>query len=182
MLYSPSFRQRTRHALLSCLATILLCGGGWAAGEEQEFTATEWYEMALVLAEEGKKPEALAAYNRSVALDATVAIVWANRGTLLLNMERYEEALECYERSLALRPNSAYVYCSRATVFNRTKRPELALASADKALNCNSNHRGALHNKAKALEALGRLEAAESCRARAKELTPIAHRVKAKRD
>ena len=173
MLSAGRHRNGIRYAFVIYLSSIWLIGSQWTSGEEQMLSAAEWYEKALGFVGEGKKAQALAAYNRSVALDATVAIVWANRGTLLLNMERYKEALECYERSLALRPDNAYVYCSRATVFNRTKRPEPALVSANRALKCNSIHRGALHNKAKALKALGRLDEAETCRARARELAPV---------
>ena len=164
-----------KHAFAIFLAAIWLCAGLWMSAQEP--TAAEWYHKALRFIKEGEKAQALAAYNRSVALDSTEAIVWANRGTLLLNMQRYKEALESYERSLALRPGSAYVYCSRATLFNRTKRPELALRSADKALKCDSLHWGALLNKAKALETLGRPEEAEACRARALEFKPaLRHR------
>ena len=159
-----------KHAFAYFLAAIWLCTGSWASAHEP--TAAEWYHKALRLVKEGGKTQALAAYDRSVALDATEAIVWANRGTLLLNMQSYKEALESYERSLALRPDSAYVYCSRASVFNRTERPELALRSAEKALVWDSVHCGALLNKAKALQTLGRPEEAEVCRARAFELKP----------
>lgn len=123
----------TKHTLAIFVA-ICLGLGSWSSAQEP--TAKEWYDTARRLVKEGEKAKALEAYNRSVALDSTSAIVWANRGTLLLNMHRYAEALESYDRSLVLRPASAYVYCSRATVFNRTKKPELALQSADKAIEC----------------------------------------------
>jgi len=152
------------------VVTVCLVLGSWVTAQEPE--AEHWYNIARRLVKEGEKNKALEAYDRSVALDSTSSIAWANRGTLLLNMHRYDEALESYDRSLALRPASAYVYCSRATVFNRVDKPGLALQSADKAISCNGDFWGAWLNKAAALETFGRTEEAQTCRVRAQEINP----------
>ncbi len=156
--------------ILAIVVTICIGLSSWASAQEP--TAIEWYDIARRLVKEGEKDKALEAYEHSVALDSTHAIVWANRGTLLLNMHRYAEALESYDRSLILQPASAYVFCSRATVFNCTENPELALQAADKALECDALYWGAWLNKAKALEASGRTEEAAACRLRAIEINP----------
>jgi tetratricopeptide (TPR) repeat protein len=126
----------------------------------------------MALMGEGRKLDALNAFDQALERDPENALAWANRGTVLLNLERYEEAVQSYERSLALRADSPYVYCSLATVSNRTGQPEKALSFADNALQYDPNFAPAMANKAKALKALGRHDEARELFERAFELHP----------
>ena len=62
------------------------------ATEDRPATAREWYERARELTRTKQRQQAADAFDRSVALDPERALVWANRGTNLLNMGRYEAA------------------------------------------------------------------------------------------
>jgi tetratricopeptide (TPR) repeat protein len=142
------------------------------ANEDRPATAREWYEQARALTRTKQRQQAADAFDRSVALDPDRAVVWANRGTNLLNMGRYEAALESYESALALDPGDPYIHCSRATVYNRTAQPDRALASSREAIAADPDHVGALFNMATALRKLGRDDEADSVLERAYEARP----------
>ena len=64
-MYYPDYKN----ASVIFLAAICLYVGSWASAREA--TVVEWYHMALRLVKDDEKAQALAAYNRSVALDST---------------------------------------------------------------------------------------------------------------
>jgi tetratricopeptide (TPR) repeat protein len=48
----------------------------------------------------GRDDEALAGYNRAIAMDNTLVIAHLHKGGLLNRLRRYDEALNCYEQAL----------------------------------------------------------------------------------
>jgi tetratricopeptide (TPR) repeat protein len=57
-------------------------------------------KKAVALEKLGRNDEALAACDRAIALDGTLAIAHLHKGGLLNRLRRYDEALDCYERAL----------------------------------------------------------------------------------
>ena len=157
-------------AAAAAFVAVLGSGDPVTATGDRSVTAREWYEQARELTRTKQRQQAADAFDRSVALDPERALVWANRGTNLLNMGRYEAALESYERALALDPSDPYIHCSRATVYNRTAQPDRALESSQEAIAADPGHIGALFNMATALRKLGRDDEADSVLERAYEM------------
>ena len=57
-------------------------------------------KRAAALEKLGRDDEALAGYNRAIALDHTLVIAHLHKGGLLNRLRRYDEALNCYEQAL----------------------------------------------------------------------------------
>lgn len=55
---------------------------------------------AAALEKLGRDDEALAGYNRAIAVDHTLVIAHLHKGGLLNRLRRYDEALNCYEQAL----------------------------------------------------------------------------------
>ena len=77
------------------------------AVEVEPTHAFAWVNLGRLLDDRLAWDEALACYDRAIALPAGEqdAVAWSNRGNTLLSLDRFEEALACYERALALEPD-----------------------------------------------------------------------------
>jgi adenylate cyclase len=78
--------------------------------------------------------QALAAAQRAVALNGSLARAHVNLGYVYLLQKHYEQALAELERAVALEPNGAENYASLAEVLSRAGRPEDALRMVEQAL------------------------------------------------
>ena len=70
-----------------------------------------------VLGRAGRNQEALADFDRAIALDANYAQAYANRGQVHRQMNRLELALADYNKALALDQNYAAAYLGRGQVY-----------------------------------------------------------------
>jgi len=84
--------------------------------------------------------EALASYDKAVALKPDYAEVYSNRGIALHDLKRSEEALASYDRAIALQPDYAEAYNNRGNALQDLKRWEEALASYERALAAAVDH------------------------------------------
>jgi tetratricopeptide (TPR) repeat protein len=92
-------------------------------------------QWAFQLSEDPQTLEqALAAAQRAVALNDSLARAHVNLGYVYLLQKHYEQALMELERAVALEPNGAENYASLAEVLSRVGRPEEALRVAEEAL------------------------------------------------
>lgn len=85
-------------------------------------TAPDAYERANTLRKEGHYAEALPWYDAAIALDATHAKAWNNKGIALQKLQRYEEALRAHERALELHPDYENARKQRAIVLRQLGR------------------------------------------------------------
>ena len=96
-------------------------------------------EALLVLAEscayDEHLSEALAAYDKIISLEPTIAEAHNNRGVVLKRLGRAADALESYDRALACNPNLSDAYLNRADALDE---PEEALTEYDRAIALNS--------------------------------------------
>ena len=66
--------------------------------------------------------DALASFDRAIALDPQFAEAHTNRGDALVNLRRAEEALASYQRAIAVKPDFAEAYRNRRNVFSGLMR------------------------------------------------------------
>jgi protein O-GlcNAc transferase len=66
--------------------------------------------------------DALASFDRAIALDPQFAEAHTNRGDALVNLRRAEEALASYQRAIAVKPDFADSYRNRCNVFSGLMR------------------------------------------------------------
>jgi tetratricopeptide (TPR) repeat protein len=116
--------------------------------------------------------EALACYDRAIAVKPDNAIIYNNHGNVLQEQRRYEEALASYDRAIAL--NAAYVeaYVNRGAALQELKRHDEALASYDRALALRPDCAEAHNNRGTTLQEIKRYEEALASYDRAIALRP----------
>jgi tetratricopeptide (TPR) repeat protein len=85
---------------------------------------------------EQKHPvDALACFERAIALDAPTANMFIKRGAALERLGRLDEALASYEQALTLDTSHADAYIGKGNVLNRLERYREALLCFERAAN-----------------------------------------------
>ncbi len=115
---------------------------------------------ANVLVGIGRRDEALAGYNRALALKPDLFEGLYNRGNLLLEMKQAEAALTSFDAALAVRQDMAGVWNNRGTALRDMRRLDAALASYNRVLTLMPGHINALTNRAMTLLDMRRLDEA----------------------
>jgi tetratricopeptide (TPR) repeat protein len=100
--------------------------------------------------------EALASYDRAIAVRPEFVEALVNRGNTLQQLQRFDAALASFDRAVAVRPDHAEAYYNRANTLHALKRFDEALASFDRALALRPNYVEALINRGVTLHALAR--------------------------
>jgi predicted O-linked N-acetylglucosamine transferase (SPINDLY family)/ADP-heptose:LPS heptosyltransferase len=81
-----------------------------------------------------RSEEALACYDRAIAINPDYARAHSNRGNVLQNLKRFDEALESYDRALSIRPDYAEAHYNRGNALQACKRYQEAITSYERAL------------------------------------------------
>ncbi len=104
--------------------------------------------------------EALAGYDRALALRPDHPEALNNRGVTLQALGRHPDALTSYDAALALRPDFVEALVNRGIAHYELTRFGDALANYDRAISLLPDNADALSNRGNALERLGRREEA----------------------
>jgi len=88
--------------------------------------AHKWFDEGVALYEKGDYRHAITAFDKSIALDPTMAEVWNNRGLSLIQMEQYPEALRSINKALSLNPRYENARKARKIVLDLIKDPQTA--------------------------------------------------------
>jgi tetratricopeptide (TPR) repeat protein len=116
--------------------------------------------IAVINARQRRFDEALASYDRALAVQRNHAGALCNRGVTLHELRRFDEALASYDRALAMRPDDAEALFNRGVTLQELNRIEEALASYDRALALQLDQADAFNNRGNALRQLKRFEEA----------------------
>ena len=116
--------------------------------------------------------EALASFDRALALRPDNAEALGSRGFTLHALRRFDEALASYDGALALRPNNAELHSNRSVTLFELKRFAEALASGDRAVALRPDYPEAHANRGNALSVLKRFDEALADYDRALALRP----------
>jgi tetratricopeptide (TPR) repeat protein len=134
--------------------------------------ATAHNKHGIELARGGQLQDALAHFDKAVALKPDYAEAHNNRALILQDLNRLDDALASLDRTLALTPDNARAQNNRGALLQDLKRFEEALAAHDKALALNASFAEAQFNKATALHALKRFDEAIAAFEKAIALRP----------
>jgi predicted TPR repeat methyltransferase len=118
------------------------------------------HRLAIIQSQFGRAKEALAYYDKAVAILPSRADAHNNRGMALQELERFEDALASHDKALAIRPDSAEIMTSRAAALHGLRRFEEALAGYDRALALQPRNVDALYNRGNTLGEMKRFAAA----------------------
>lgn len=116
--------------------------------------------------------EALASYDRAIALKPDHADAFHNRALVLCDLRRPEEALASFDRAIALKPESPEVLTHKAHALRQLRRPEQAIACYDKAVALQPGNAEIYNSRGTAWTDLKRFEDARADFERAAELNP----------
>jgi tetratricopeptide (TPR) repeat protein len=112
------------------------------------------------LARENRLEEALACYDRALAVDPGHAEALNNRGMALHRLKRLDEALLSFDRMLVLNRHIAEIHFNRGAVLQELNRLTEALSSYDLMLTLKPDFVPALNNRALVLWHMQRYDAA----------------------
>lgn len=130
----------------------------------------DWEAKGLSLRALGRYQEALACFDRTLALSPTTQ-AWNNQGSVWARLSRWGEAVDCFDRAIAA-GDKAQPWANRAAALLRMGRKEDALHSAEAALQRDPKSRGGWANKGACLHALRRHEEALLALGQALEIAP----------
>jgi predicted O-linked N-acetylglucosamine transferase (SPINDLY family) len=126
----------------------------------------------LALQHLGRNEEALAEFDRALALNSGNGLALLFRGNLLMDAGMFPQALESYDRLLQLAPRYDEAWLRRGLVLWQMDRFEGALASYAKALDSNPSRFSAAFNLGTVLLKLERYDEAFAAFEKARALSP----------
>ena len=126
-----------------------------AATAQQPGNAAAWYNLGVVLAGLARQADAIAAFDRALAIAPNPA-AWTNRGAALQALGRHGEALDSFAKALALDPAFVPALFNRGVALLALDRPADAVAAFDAVLAKNPSAHDAWNNRGVALHGLNR--------------------------
>ena len=129
----------------------------------EDKTPQHWLNQGGSLSAIGKHHEALACYDKALALEPRYAHAWCDKGSALERLGRYQESLQCIEKALEIDPTDAITWGNAAYSLSLLGRHEDAIRCCDKSLAIDPQRSMTWSNKGNALCALGRHEDAIAC-------------------
>jgi predicted O-linked N-acetylglucosamine transferase (SPINDLY family) len=126
----------------------------------------------LALQDLGRRDEALADFDRALALNPANIVLLLFRGNVLAEAGLFAQALESYDRLLQAAPRYDEAWFRRGTTLWLMDKADEALASYRQALECNPGRFSAAFNSGTALLKLHRYDEAFAAFERARELAP----------
>jgi tetratricopeptide (TPR) repeat protein len=114
-----------------------------------------YLRLGNALHEMGRYSDAVAIYDRALALKLGTGALHHNRGNALLELGRWEEAIASYREALRFMPSFAEGYVTIATALQSLRKPYEAMASCHRALTLDADCAEAHWNLALALLQVG---------------------------
>ena len=111
--------------------------------------------LGIAYGQSGKDAEAIAAFERVLATEATNGIALQNIGTIRLKQNNVKDAEAYVRRALAADPSLANAYTTLGVVFQRTNRMDNAIESWRRAVEIDGTEFDALYNLTIALAQRG---------------------------
>lgn len=118
------------------------------------------YLLAAVQAGGSRWQEALAHFDKALALKADFPEALANRGVVLGRLGRLVEAVDSFAKALALKPDFAEAHYNNGNILFELKHFEEAAAHFEKALALNPDYAEALYSHGNVLRAMQRYQPA----------------------
>jgi predicted O-linked N-acetylglucosamine transferase (SPINDLY family) len=104
--------------------------------------------------------QAIASYDKAIALKPGYAKAHKNRGIALQHLMRLDEAIVSYDRAIALEPDNTEAFIARGITLQHLRRLDYALANFDEAIRGKPDNAEAHYHRGNTLSHLRRLEEA----------------------
>ena len=122
--------------------------------------AEAFYNMGVILQEQGKLEETVEAYNKALAIKPDYADAYNNMGLVLQEQGKLEEAVEAYNKALAIKPDYADAYNNMGITLQDQGKLKEAVEAYNKALAIKPDNAEAYNNMGNALKDQCKLEEA----------------------
>ena len=145
------------------------------AQEPLASSAEDWCTRGTSLRIQGRRAEALVAFEAALALDSRSIQALVGKGGALEDLdlpEQTSEALSTYSKAIEIDRTSAQAYACRGGLLGRLGRTDEALNDMNRGSNLNPSYFGAWHNKAIILKQANRLSEAQDALAQAERVDP----------
>lgn len=129
-------------------------------------------EAGLAQHAQGLHEQAVATFDRALAIRSDDAVTLNNRGVALGAIERYTEALADFDKALAVQPGYVMALYNRGRAFEAQERYQEAIKCYDQVLALEPRHAVALNNRGASLDTIGRHKEAVESFDRALEIEP----------
>ena len=119
---------------------------GTKSGDSAAPEAERWFEAGNTAFRQGGIVQAVAAYERTLALQPSHADAWLNLGAAYRRLDRIEDAAACARRVLDLRPEDSRALNNLANALNAQGRLDEAASCYRRALELRPDDAEALYN------------------------------------
>ena len=119
-----------------------------------------YFNIGNSFLQKGQADEAIAQYQKALAINSRLAEVRTNYGNALFLKRRLGDAIEQYQMALKVNPNYAQAHANLGMALFQTGRLDEAIAHYEKALEINPNYEMARTNLGNALLQKGQVSAA----------------------
>ena len=114
----------------------------------------------VALAQLYRPVEALAAFDRAIALKPDYTDAFNDRGNVLTSLQRFDDAIESFDSAIALKPDYAVAFFNRGVALHQAVRLDEALASFERAIALDPGYTEAINYRGVVLYELKRLDEA----------------------
>ena len=131
-----------------------------------------WKLLGALYEQLGRRPEAISANQKAIALSPNDAEAHNNMGNTLLSLSRLDEAEESFKKAIALKPDFAEAYNNLGNTLKNRGILDKAEVNLRKATTFNPKSARAHNNLGVTLKEMGRLDEAEASYKKALTLRP----------
>lgn len=126
-------------------------------------TVAFWCNKGLSLFNLSRIEEAVACFDKALAIDPHDAMSWCNKGGALVQMERYEAAMRCLDKAIEINPKLGLAWINKGGALVDLGQREEALTCYDKALALDPCSTTAWNNKGRIFSSVGMHDKAIAC-------------------
>ena len=123
---------------------------------EAQKSSKGYFEEALSLSRQGKKEEAIRAYDKAIELNPDSTEAYNNKGNALRDLGKNVEAIRVYDKAIELNPDNVAAYNGKGNALCDLGRKEEGIRAFDKSIELKPDNAIVYYNKGLALQALGK--------------------------
>ena len=105
-----------------------------AAIPQITFSASDYLKQGNALFFESRYDDAIAAYDRAIALNPELYEAWFTKASTLMIVQRYEEASRAYQFATQLKPESYDAWVGQGNALRKSQQSEAAIAAFAEAI------------------------------------------------
>jgi tetratricopeptide (TPR) repeat protein len=128
--------------------------------KEPDSVPVAYNNRGLALKEAGRFDEAIADFEKTIALDPSRNKAYNNLGVIYLNAGLFDKSIECFNKSIAINPTDVESYNNRGAFYAYTGQYEKALEDFSKAIELKEDDAAAYYNRGSLYRRAGREELA----------------------